>query len=232
MPSRQTMAAMFNSIAAVYDRVNRITSFGLDGYWRNRLIGILKERGSRQALDIACGTGALSWAINRKLQIPVTGLDLSAQMIHEAEKKKGQKMAPHTSPPVFREGCAEKLPFADQSFDAVTIAFGIRNVEDRAAALSETNRVLKSGGSLLILDFGRPDHPVWRFVFRCYFFGLLPLIGYWVSGNKEAYRYLPRSVDHFPKPADFCRELTASGYSHTSYISYTGGVAILYSGIS
>jgi len=230
--NHQAMAAMFNSIAPTYDLVNKTASFGLDGYWRNRLIGELKNSRAKKVLDIACGTGVLSWAIHRKLQLSVTGLDLSIQMIEEAEKKKGRYGLSHVPAPVFVKGCAEKLPFPNRSFDAVAIAFGIRNVQDRAAALTEMIRVLSPGGLLLILDFAKPVNPVWRFFFRCYFFYFLPLLGYVASGNKHAYRYLPRSVDHFPPAADFCRELTAAGFSHTSCRSYTGGVAMLYKGTS
>jgi len=226
------MAAMFDNIAPTYDLVNRTASFGLDGYWRNRLIKELKNSQAQKALDIACGTGVLSWAIFRKLRISVTGLDLSARMIEKAEQRRRHHTLPHTPSPIFVQGCAEKLPFADQSFDAVTIAFGMRNVQDRATALSEIIRVLSPEGFLLILDFAQPVHPVWRFFFRCYFFHILPLWGYILSGNKQAYRYLPHSVDHFPAAADFCCELTAAGFSDTSYRSYTGGVAVLYKGRS
>ncbi|MDR2585882.1 MAG: ubiquinone/menaquinone biosynthesis methyltransferase [Prevotellaceae bacterium] len=224
------MAAMFDGIAATYDKVNSIGSLGLDGYWRRRLVARLGQSGAMRVLDAACGTGVLSWMIFSKLKIKVIGLDISTKMLQRAEKRgESQKFSGET--PIFIEGRAEELPFDDQSFDAVTIAFGIRNFENRAVALLEVYRVLKRGGSLSILEFATPRNPLWKFIFGIYFFHLLPLLGYVVSGKRNAYRYLPRSVGRFPQYEEFNKEILDVGFSDVGYKAYTGGVAVLYSAI-
>jgi len=225
------MAVMFNNIAANYDIINKISSFGLDGYWRGRLVRNLKRTHACKVLDIACGTGVLSWMIYRKLHLEVTGLDLSSEMLRQAEKKRVRHSHQDVPPPLFIEGCAEKLPFTNLSFDTVTIAFGVRNFENRHEAFQQIYRVLKPGGRLFILDFATPKNRLWSFFFRSYFWYILPLWGYILSGNKNAYRYLPRSVTHFPQYGALCEELSKAGFSMVNYRSYTGGVAVLYSGI-
>ena len=225
------MAAMFNAIAATYDQINRYSSFGLDGYWRNRLIRRLKTTDAQHVLDVACGTGVLSWAIVRKLHLKVTGLDLSTYMLAEAKKKAMcRNIASQYPAPVFIEGCAEKLPFPDHTFDAVTIAFGVRNFAHRPAAFNEAWRVLRPDGTLLILEFSTPKNPIWSALFRLYFRHILPLWGAAVAGNKKAYHYLPHSVDLFPPYEAICQELSKAGFSRVQVDTYTGGVAVLYEG--
>ena len=225
------MAAMFNNIATTYDIVNKVSSLGLDDYWRNKIIQRLKKTNAKQLLDIACGTGAVSWTIYRKLHLEVTGLDLSAQMLHQAEKKRERYAIPNRPTPLFIKGCAELLPFANQTFDAVTITFGVRNFENRAKAFQEIYRVLRPNGHLFILDFATPKNCLWKLFFHTYFWGILPLFGRIVSGDKNAYRYLPRSVVHFPQYQEFCAELSTAGFSMARSHSFTGGVAVLYTGI-
>jgi ubiquinone/menaquinone biosynthesis methyltransferases len=217
---------MFDSIAPVYDHVNRRSSFGLDASWRKSLIKKLPKTGA--VLDLACGTGALSWAIWKRTSLSVIGLDLSPGMLREAQKHSPTQ--PSKALPEFIEGAAEALPFASASFEAVSIAFGIRNVADRQAALQEMLRVLKPGGRLLILEFATPRNRLWRWLFRSYFSCMLPLLGRLASGNKEAYRYLTQSVLHFPQYEVFCRELGAVGFINPDYKAYTGGVAVCYQG--
>ena len=221
---------MFNAIAATYDFVNKTGSLGLDGYWRRRLVRRLSMTGARQVLDVACGSGVLSWMIYRRLHIQVTGIDVAASMLHIAEKKR-ESYRQKEELPIFVEGRAEQLPFDDGSFDAVTIAFGVRNFEDRQAALQEAFRVLRPQGHLFILDFATPRYPVWKFLFRIYFLHILPLWGWIISGNRDAYRYLPRSVDSFPQYEALCTELSDAGFSCLHWIPYTGGVATLYTGV-
>ena len=225
------MAAMFNSIATTYDIVNKISSLGLDSYWRNKIIQSIQNTNAQQVLDIACGTGVVSWTLYRKLHLEVTGLDLSAQMLKEAEKKRARYSIPNSPAPLFIEGCAELLPFANQSFDAVTITFGVRNFENRTKAFQQIYRVLRPNGHLLILDFATPKNRFWKLFFHAYFWGILPLFGRMVSGNKNAYRYLPRSVANFPQYQALCAELNSAGFSKVQSQSFTGGVAVLYTGI-
>ena len=220
------MATMFDSIAHRYDRINSTASFGLDGYWRNRLIAKLKKTEPATVLDLACGTGVLSWKIFRKLKTQVVGLDLSPNMLQKAKKKckDGEQS------PLFLEGEAERLPFEACRFDAITIAFGIRNFQDRTIALSEAFRVLTSGGSLHILEFATPRNPIWKFLFTLYFFHIMPLWGRVLSGNKTAYRYLSQSVPLFPQYDALCKEMADAGFSNPHYHALTGGVTVLYSG--
>ena len=220
------MAAMFDSLAPVYDDVNRYASFGLDACWRKRLIKKLPKTGA--VLDIACGTGALSWAIWKRTSLSVTGLDLSLGMLREAQKRRPAQ--PSKPLPEFIKGMAEALPFEDARFEAVSIAFGIRNVAQRQAALQEMLRVLKPGGRLLVLEFATPRNRLWRWLFRAYFSCMLPLLGRWASGNKDAYRYLTQSVLHFPQYEEFCQELHDAGFINPKYKPYTGGVAVCYEG--
>ena len=221
---------MFNRIAPAYDLVNKIGSFGLDGYWRRRLVRRLQRTNASQVLDIACGTGILSWMISQHLKIQVIGLDLAENMLQIAEKR-GKSYRQKGSAPIFVKGRAEQLPFDDGSFDAITIAFGLRNFEDRTAALREAFRTLRWGGHLFILDFATPRNRLWRLFFRLYFLHILPLLGQMLSGNREAYRYLPRSVATFPQYEALCGELSDAGFSDVLYRTYTGGVAVCYSGV-
>jgi len=156
---------------------------------------------------------------------------LSAQMVERAREKR-LRHHPHPHPaPAFIQGCAEKLPFANHTFDAITIAFGVRNFENRQVAFAEAFRVLRPGGCLLILEFATPKNRLWRFIFHLYFFHILPLLGYLMSGNKKAYRYLPSSVSVFPQYEALGSELSESGFTRVCYRAYTGGVAVLYMGL-
>ena len=129
------------------------------------------------------------------------------------------------------EGTAEQLPFTDHSFDAVTIAFGVRNFAHRSDAFQQIYRVLRPGGHLLALDFATPKNPIWRLLFRTYFLYIPPFWGRIISGNKNAYHYLPQSVTHFPQYETLCAELALAGFSKVCFHSYTGGVAVMYEGM-
>ena len=225
------MAAMFNTIAPYYDFVNKIGSLGFDGYWRRTLVRSLKKCNPHHVLDIACGTGVLSWLIYRKLRVEVSGLDISTEMLRLAEMKKRRYKRNGCKEPQYIEGAAEQLPFPDQSYEAVTVAFGVRNFENRPKALQHIYRVLKEEGHLYILDFATPRNRVWKALFHLYFAHILPLLGSIVSGNKSAYRYLPMSVSLFPQYQEFCAELSEAGFSGVGFRPLTGGVAVLYTGI-
>ena len=217
---------MFDSIAPVYDRLNHLLSFGIDRSWRRRLVRAVSSfcalrGGEVKVLDMACGTGDVSIALRRK-GLDVVGADISENMLALARKK-----APGID---FRYGDASELPFADGSFDAVTIAFGIRNFDKRAQCIRELHRVLKDGGMLAIAEFSIPRNRLWRGIYTLYFKNILPAIGRLVSKQAYAYSYLPESSFDFPAPEKFRAELSEGGFRAVTARSMTGGVAYLYIG--
>ena len=217
---------MFDSIAPVYDRLNHLLSFGIDRSWRRRLVRAVSSfcalrGGEVKVLDMACGTGDVSIALKRK-GLEVIGADISENMLALARKK-----APEID---FRYGDASELPFADGSFDAVTIAFGIRNFDKRAQCIRELHRVLKDGGMLAIAEFSIPRNRLWRGIYTLYFKNILPAIGRLVSKQAYAYSYLPESSFDFPAPEKFRAELSEGGFRAVTARSMTGGVSYLYIG--
>lgn len=224
--SRETISSMFDSIAPVYDRLNHLLSFGIDRSWRRRLVRAVSSfcalrGGEVKVLDMACGTGDVSIALRRK-GLDVVGADISENMLALARKK-----APEID---FRYGDASELPFADGSFDAVTIAFGIRNFDKRAQCIRELHRVLKDGGMLAIAEFSIPRNRLWRGIYTLYFKNILPAIGRLVSKQAYAYSYLPESSFDFPAPEKFRAELSEGGFRAVTARSMTGGVSYLYIG--
>lgn len=229
----EKISAMFNGIASDYDKLNRILSFGIDTLWRKKLVKDIESRipvkeGKKQetkVLDIACGTGDLSFGLARHGFL-VTGADISSGMLEIAKSK--AKNAGFASNPSFILASAESLSFPDNSFDAATISFGIRNFDKREACLKEIKRVLAPGGVLSILEFAEPRNRIWRAVFNCYFLNITPVIGKMVSSDKSAYSYLPQSVRAFPKYEGFSEEISRAGFRNADYISLSGGIAVLY----
>lgn len=224
--SRETISSMFDSIAPVYDRLNHLLSFGIDRSWRRRLVRAVSSfcalrGGEVKVLDMACGTGDVSIALKRK-GLAVVGADISENMLALARKK-----APEID---FRYGDASELPFADGSFDAVTIAFGIRNFDKRAQCIRELHRVLKDGGMLAIAEFSIPRNRLWRGIYTLYFKNILPAVGRLVSKQAYAYSYLPESSFDFPAPEKFRAELSEGGFRAVTARSMTGGVSYLYIG--
>lgn len=222
----EVIAGMFDSIAEKYDRMNHGMSLGIDRLWRRRFMRRLTRPLAPGAavLDLACGTGDLTKALSDK-GYRVTGLDISAEMMAI-----GREKCRYLSPkPNFVHGSAEQIPFPDASFDAVTIAFGLRNFDHRAQCLAEIRRVLKPGGSLAVLEFAVPRNRHWQKIYLFYFRRILPLIGR-LAGSADAYGYLVDSVLAFPRYEALCGEFEAAGFRNVSYKPYTGGIAVGYSG--
>ena len=215
---------MFNRISRWYDFLNHLLSFGQDIIWRRRAVSRLLEEKGEVFLDVATGTGDVAFEILRQRPSAlVCGLDPASDMLKVAKKKaskKGRKV-------LLVSGEGENLPFPEESFDGITIAFGIRNVEDRAKALSEFFRVLKPGGVLVILEFSKP-RGLFGVVYDFYFNVLLPLIGWIVSGDREAYSYLPASVARFPEPCEFAKEIIRAGFRAVLFEPYTMGICYCY----
>jgi len=215
---------MFGEIAPRYDFLNRLLSFGMDRAWRRRAIRCLDLHKGSEVLDLCCGTGDLALAFADSGAV-VCAADFTLPMLQTALRKE------HLQP---RQMCwlqadAQALPFAEGSFEAVTIAFGIRNVEDPQQGLRECQRVLRSDGRLAILEFFPIPNPVWRSLFRFYFLHVLPLLAKIVrAGRTGAYRYLPESVDNFATPAEFSLWLVEAGFVVEQNLALTGGVARLF----
>lgn len=223
----EKISSMFDDISGKYDKLNHILSFGADRAWRRGLVRELSRRieatgrtvSNTKVLDLACGTGDLS-ALLSKSGFNVVGGDFSPQMLLKAKAKN-----PNIE---FVSADAENLPFEDNSFDAVTICFGIRNFNDRGKALAEIGRVLKPSGILAIAEFSIPERYMWKKCYTLYFKYVLPTIGGMVSSNKSAYSYLPESAFDFPAPILFTKEIESAGFSDIRNTSMTGSVTHIY----
>lgn len=220
---------MFAGIAGRYDFLNHFLSANIDARWRalvaRRLQPTLEDAEAR-VLDVACGTGDLSLAIAEGTKARVVGTDFCRPMLEIAARKVGS--GAHSIP--FVEGDALKLPFSDDSFDAVSIAFGLRNLSSVKGGLKELWRVLKPGGRAAILEFSRPVVPGFRALFQFYFTHVLPRIGGLVSGSRGAYEYLPESVSRFPDQKGLVALMREVGFAEVEYQNLTGGIAALHLG--
>jgi len=230
-PQTDKIQSMFDSIAPDYDRLNHIMSLGVDRSWRRRALKRIVD-GSEVAnvLDIACGTGDFSIAIAKRGgdKVKVTGVDLSEGMLGMMEGKvREEGLEGRIS---AEQGNSEHLRFEDNSFDRVTIAFGIRNFEHREAALKEILRVLRPGGRLVILELSVPSNPLLRWCYCQYFARLMPLVGGAVSGDKAAYRYLPASVLNFPGKNEWIAIMESCGYSNVKHKAFSCGICRMYTG--
>jgi demethylmenaquinone methyltransferase/2-methoxy-6-polyprenyl-1,4-benzoquinol methylase len=219
---------MFSGIAGRYDLLNHVLSGNVDKSWRRTTARALESslvEGAR-VLDVACGTGDLSLVLAEAGNVRVVGLDFCRPMLEIARRK--AETDSRSIP--FVEGDALRLPFADETFDAVTIAFGLRNLAGVAEGLRELRRVLKEGGRLAVLEFSSPVVPGFRALFRFYFTRVLPRIGGFVSGSRGAYEYLPDSVSRFPDQKRLAELMRAEGFEKVEYRNLTGGVAALHMG--
>jgi len=216
---------MFNDISSTYDIINIISSFGIDRYWRYKLVNKIKMTPGQKLLDVATGTGDVAFGFYKKYDIKVIGLDIAKKMISIA-RNKAKKYSKNIE---FIVGDAEKLSFEKKSFDALTISFGFRNIGTYDKALSEFYRVLNFDGKIAILEFSKPTSKWFSPIFEFYFKKIIPLIGSILS-RKDAYLYLPESVDYFLKRKDVCDKMKKAGFSNVSYTDFTFGVVTLYIG--
>lgn len=218
---------MFDRIAPRYDVLNRLLSLRQDVRWRKKMARHLPDKDTFIVLDLATGTADVLLTLfqkNNHIKYAV-GLDRAQQMLEIGKKK---SLSQHL-PCHFLTGDAMHTPFSSETFDVITIAFGIRNMLDVSQTLQEMYRLLKIGGRVLILEFSLPNVGWWRKVYLFYFRNILPRIGGIISGDGYAYRYLNQSVETFPYGEEFCRLMTELGFSHVQHISLSGGIAALYS---
>jgi demethylmenaquinone methyltransferase/2-methoxy-6-polyprenyl-1,4-benzoquinol methylase len=226
---KQQIAAMFDKIAFRYDFLNRFLSGGIDIYWRRRAIRELASTPTNTILDVATGTADMAIMMARYLSAShITGIDISTGMLEIGRQKITRlRMEEKIS---LQTGDSEAILFPDAHFDAVTVAFGVRNFENLEKGLQEMLRVLKPGGRLVVLEFSQPTTPGVRHVYDLYLRLVAPNIGKMVSSNREAYQYLNDSVKAFPEGANFIRIMETCGYKNTRLRRLSLGICSLYVG--
>ena len=217
---KRYIRSMFDSIVPTYDLLNRVLSGGIDNFWRKDLVRMLDGALSKRTLDVCCGTGDLTRQLV-KAGGELFSLDFSFNML-----KKGLEKGWLSGENISAD--AGKLPFKNKSFDFLTIAFGIRNIPDVDVFLSESLRVLKPGGKLLILELTRPDNAIVRFFYNLYLTKILPFIGGVLSGKREAYGYLAGSISTFLDRDTLIQRIKIAGFSEVEYKRKTSGVATIY----
>jgi len=225
---REQVERMFDAISPRYDLLNRLFSLGVDQGWRRRVVRLVRREPVERLLDVATGTADLAiLAARRDAAKHVTGVDISEGMLGHGRKK---VEARHLGGRVtLQHADSAALPFADGTFGAVTVAFGVRNFEDIERGLAEMRRVLQPGGRLFVLEFSRPKNDLLGRLFRFYFHRVMPTIGRLISRDKAAYTYLPKSVDAFPEGPGFLALLEKAGLREARAESLSGGIATLYS---
>ncbi|MEE4260723.1 MAG: bifunctional demethylmenaquinone methyltransferase/2-methoxy-6-polyprenyl-1,4-benzoquinol methylase UbiE [Bacteroidales bacterium] len=219
--------AMFNDIAPKYDFLNHFLSLGIDIQWRKKVRKLLAPYKPKTILDVATGTGDLAIELSKLQPEKIIGLDIATNMLDIGKEKIKTKKLDQLIE--MQLGDSEDLPFEDQMFDAVTVAFGVRNFENLQKGLREMNRVLKPGGIAAVLEFSKPKAFPVKQIYNFYFKYILPGFGKLVSKSKDAYTYLPESVSAFPEDKAFIDELRHAGFDKIIQKRLTMGIATLYS---
>lgn len=223
---KQQVTTMFDAIAPRYDFLNQLLSLGIHKGWRKRSINLLKEQKPRTILDIATGTADFAIEAMRLHPEKVTGVDISQGMLQLGKEKVAKLGLQHKIELLVAD--SESLPFADNSFDAITVGFGVRNFEHLEKGIRDMHRVLKPGGTMVILEFSKPRHFPVKQLYKIYFRYITPLIGKLFSKDNSAYNYLPESVNAFPDGNDFLNVLTKIGLKDAKAITLSCGIASIY----
>lgn len=223
---KQQVAGMFNRIAPKYDFLNHALSLNIDKIWRRKVIKIITQKHPERILDVATGTADLAIAAAKKINANVDGIDISEEMLRIGRVKieklgKSEQIS-------LQKADAENIPFADRTFDAVMVAFGVRNFENLEAGLAEMSRILKPGGICVVLEFTMPRYFPVKQLYLFYFRFILPFIGRIISKDKTAYTYLPESVKAFPQREQFTLLMQRAGMESTRYRSLSFGIAAIY----
>ncbi|HLX91127.1 MAG TPA: bifunctional demethylmenaquinone methyltransferase/2-methoxy-6-polyprenyl-1,4-benzoquinol methylase UbiE [Puia sp.] len=226
---KQQVAEMFDKIAFRYDFLNHLLSAGIDVYWRRKAITELAAAGPRKVLDVATGTADMAVMMARSLKLEkVIGIDISASML-EIGRIKIAKLGLNDKIEV-QTGDSEAINFVNDTFDAVTVAFGVRNFENLEKGLSEMRRVLKPKGKLVVLEFSRPSHPILCKLYNLYMRTAARRVGKWVAKNCEAYEYLHESVKTFPEGNNFADILLKTGFVNVYFKKLSLGICTIYCG--
>jgi demethylmenaquinone methyltransferase/2-methoxy-6-polyprenyl-1,4-benzoquinol methylase len=228
LSKKDQVAKMFNNISRRYDFLNHLLSMGIDKMWRKKGIGVLKPLQPKTILDVATGTGEFALEALELQPQKIVGIDIADGMLEIGRKKIDAKNAGGIIELVH--GDSENIPFEQNKFDAVTVAFGVRNFENLKRGLSEILRVLKPGGMVVILEFSKPSTFPFKQLYNFYFRFILPRIGSIVSNDKAAYTYLPKSVEAFPDGENFLHILHDVGFKNTQCSSLTFGISSIYIG--
>ena len=223
----EMVRGMFNDIAPTYDRLNHILSLDIDKLWRKRVVRIVRKLGAKHIMDMATGTGDLAIALAQKIEeSTIYGADFSSEMLAVAKQKiENLGLAERIS---LSECNAENIPLADETVDAATVAFGVRNFEHQREALTEMKRTIRKGGHLIVLEFSNPSCALVRWFYRLYSHYILPAIGRLVSKHATAYTYLPESIDQFASPEAFTALLKEVGFDNIVRKSQSLGIAHIY----
>ena len=212
---------LFATIARRYDLLNDLQSFGLHRLWKRRVVALADVKAGDRALDLCCGTGDIAFALAAK-GADVTGLDFSEKMLEVAQARL-QQPANHGRTVKFLQGDAQKLPFPDNSFDAVTMGYGLRNLSSWEAGLQEMVRVAKPGGRIVILDFGKPANALWRGMYFTHLRCSVPVVGLLFAGRADAYAYIFESLKHYPAQWGVEKKMNDMHLGKVSIVNFVGG---------
>jgi demethylmenaquinone methyltransferase/2-methoxy-6-polyprenyl-1,4-benzoquinol methylase len=212
---------LFAGIARRYDLLNDLQSFGLHRLWKRRVVSLAEVKAGDHALDLCCGTGDIAFAL-AKHGAEVTGLDFSEKMLEVAQTRL-QKANLKPEKLKFIQGDAAQLPFPDNSFDAVTVGYGLRNLSSWEAGLREMIRVAKPGGRIVVLDFGKPANALWRSLYFAHLKCSVPLIGLIFCGNPQAYAYILESLKHYPAQRAVAEKMRELQLAKVQVVDFVGG---------
>lgn len=221
---------LFATIAPRYDFINDLQSFGLHRLWKRRLVQLAAPAPGQRALDLCCGTGDVAFALARR-GVEVTGLDFSEAMLRVARKRAEANPKSERQNPNFQSGDAQEIPFPDASFDIVTMSYGLRNLASWQVGLAEMRRVAKRNGRVLVLDFGKPDNPVWRALYFGHLRVCVPMFGRIFCGDRQTYGYILESLRHYPAQHGVAAAMRELGIGEVRIVPLLGGVMTINCGV-
>ena len=213
---------LFARIARRYDLINDLQSFGLHRLWKRRVVRLAAPKPGQHALDLCCGTGDIALALAQN-GVATTGLDFSANMLAVAEKRRLENAKPQAQNLKFIQGDAQQIPFPENSFDIVTVGYGLRNLTNWETGLAEMHRVARPGGHLIVLEFGKPANALWRAIYFTHLRCSVPLIGLLFCGNAQAYAYILESLKHYPAQFAVAEKMREMKLTNVRVINLLGG---------